>query len=282
MSESSPEKQSWASLFFSTAATARLAAFFLAALPLAAYLASFAIARFGPVRLEQTKEGNVVINLGAERLTVVSVPANQLWFDTGFDVEKNYKVHISAFGSVHLAVGQLSHAALHHFRARLGWVNPCGERGETTAAIRNGCREEINLRSRQQRSRLLRVDSSSNPGALIGCLYTGGKLPGLENPRPSGVFLVGNSADLSDKTGRLYLTVNDIVITSVRDRDAFLPKPEELLSEDLDTRKYDPTWRSRKPDEYITFSNTIIAKHWWDAEFDDNIGAFSVSIKMYK
>ena len=212
-----------------------------------------------PTLAVNSQEGTITLSgFGQPDRAILLLPASQLWVDTGIDVSAKQQVRVSCGGNVHLAVHRLVQSAksptepLHHV-----WGGPDGNPSED---------RPIDISRRK-----MLVDPNAKIGAVMAFIKSPSEAaPGLSNPRPHGIQFVGRQNYIQG-TGRLYLTVNDLIFEDTREnRLAFIG------NQDIVDASYAKGTRSAKD----------LSKEWeglkknqrTSAFYDDNIGDFLVQV----
>jgi hypothetical protein len=218
-----------------------------------------AISALRPTIGVNSQQGTITLSgFGQPDKAVLLLPASQLWVDTGIDVSAKQRVRVSCGGAVHLAVHRLVESAknptepLHHV-----WGGPDGNPSED---------RPIDV-SRQK----MLVEPNAKIGVVMAFIKApSDAAPGPSNPKPHGIQIVGRE-NYVQGTGRLYLTVNDLIFEDTREnREAFIG------SQDIVDASYGKGLRSLDD----------LSKEWEGlkknqrrlAFYDDNIGDFLVQV----
>ncbi len=149
------------------------------------------------------KEGATIISVDNQpSKAIVLVPANQIWTNTGLELNPGQRIRIAATGTACFAIHRLVQAADTDDRPRHGWVDPDG--GE----LKN---EKPVDRIRKP----LRLEPRVGYGCLLAYVRPEGEPnPGKGFPRPSNIRVVGRNADLTyinseNRKGVLFFTMNE-------------------------------------------------------------------------
>lgn len=226
-----------------------------------------------------TESGALKVSIpGKNQQWLTSVPASDLWVNTGIKIPPSHSVRIRAWGRANLAIHRLVAAAYYDQVPYQCWVNPDG-----VILGSNGAKVPYNDKEREE---LLLFPASKNnnvsqTGLLVGCLVptntSNGKLPSKENPRPEfRLFAVGSSSkiDNNDSTAcELWLCINDAILD-----------PKNL---DTCRRIYIASVRgelNKNDNPFVKFMETaedrwdnIVKNRYWNLWYDDNFGEYQVS-----
>lgn len=114
------------------------------------------------------------------------------------------------------------------------------------------------------------VDRQAKYGQLLACLVADGQPnPGVENPRPQGVTVIGAEGEMENSGSqpvKLWLVVNDSVIDPNQlevSKVLYLPPTDKGSCPELERR-----WKY------------IVEHRYWDVWFDDNVGSYVVTIEQ--
>jgi hypothetical protein len=212
------------------------------------------------------KEGSTLVSFNGEpQKALVVVPASQLWMDSGLELKPGQKINVSASGAIHLAVHRLVDAAQNSQLPRHGWTNPSGG-------------DEANLKCVDQERKPLLIKKDAPYGSLLAYVKPNNQAaPSAKNPIPPDIQVINQSnaqlvySDKESVPGRLFFTVNDIVIKK---------DPEYEKSYITDQTCLDRTYGKnvRTVQQMKQRWNQITSSNYWTIWFDDNIGEFLVQI----
>lgn len=231
----------------------------------------------------------------------VIVPGNQLWVDTGIDVEPGQIVHIAASGSIDL--DERTHIDLLNNPTSQGqqkfshlvdpygkWINgsfhPDNKQNENPASeLRN----------------LIKLKPDAALGMLVGTIVAN-ESDLRTNPRASRVFTIqeagANAGDRGytyqgDTAGRLFLAANDLVWDAGdAARDAFLyrlAKDGRRLSDSERMQRMIEAYRTIAPTAAGVAKKTAELQARWEAMraerffegfYEDNSGQYMVSVAV--
>lgn len=262
---------------------ARLLGFLIVAIA-AILLLSIQLIR--PDKLEiTTNAGTISIIKGSTQNAVLMLSAagsrehNLPWIGTGIMVKKGKKVKIEASGLVHTALDKLIAVAQTDRRIEPAWVDPNGSRRE----------EERDWDDKRKKYKLM----PDKEGAHYGY---GMLLAAVRNDQNQvqDKVAVGKKYEFDAKTnGELVLAVNDLLLDGDARNIYALPlennysyyknKVEEednLRKENTDSNK---TLNEKVKEEYqkrLKAWEDIAKNNNWMVWYDDNIGAFSVSVTV--
>jgi hypothetical protein len=212
-----------------------------------------------PTLAVNSQEGTITLSgFGQPDRALLLLPASQFWVDTGIDVSAKQQVRVSCGGNVHLAVHRLVESAktptepLHHV-----WGGPDGNPSED---------RPIDVSRRK-----MLVEPNVKIGAVIAFIKApSDAAPGPSNPRPHGIQVVGRQNYIRG-TGRLYLTVNDLVFEDTPENgQAFIG------NQDIVDASYGKGIRS--VDELSKEWEGLRKNQRTLAFYDDNIGDFLVQV----
>jgi hypothetical protein len=217
-------------------------------------------------------DGATVLLRGSEpRSVVVLLPASRLWLDSGLELKPGQKVNVSASGAINLSVHRLSEAAENTIPPRHGWTTPSGVKGRDDLRCIDQIREPLLIEPKASYGSLLAYIKPANAAE-----------PNVKNPIPSNIQVINSpSSQLGYSNpdglqGRLYFTVNDIVLKNdPKYKQAFISDPECL------DRSYgkDSSGKSKLTVAQMEQRwNRVTSNNYWNIWFDDNIGEFLVKI----
>ncbi len=224
----------------------------------------------GDVSRIEFQADRIAIVVGEEiQAATMFLPANQLWMPTDIEIKPGQMVKISSRGRAHLALHHLVDAAIRDDPVEYEWTGPSGKQTKKPLPgdkIRNE-----------------RLICQNGPyGELLGFIsYSDQEIPSPVNPRPGKIYRLSNFGYIRndiEKTGKLWLTLNDLVLDgSDRSRDLFLLNEKEIK------KRYDKFLTVDKPplmaDRKRTW-NKILKEGRWNMWFDDNIGSYQVNLKF--
>lgn len=211
------------------------------------------------------KEGSTIISENSEpSKALVLISAGQLWTNTGLRLNPNQHMTIGATGLVNLAIHRLVDAANEDVRPRHGWVGPEGD-------------QQKNEKPLDRRRKSLRIDPRVGYGCLLAYVRPEGEPdPSKENPKPTGIQVVGRNGeltylDLSGREGTLFLTVNESVIRDDAANQTAYVGTQQALDETYGPGKVTvKTLRKRW--------QRLVTDNYWEVWYDDNAGEFLVQI----
>lgn len=223
------------------------------------------------------------------RTAVFMVPGSKCWVNTGLEIESGKRINIRASGQIHLAMRQIEQERI----PRVLWSEPGGSPfvsldsiDRTSLLICKHLNEDNKLLIGNLVGYFLPVDDADNTD-----IY-----PSSDRPRPTkygNVFHIGTElrSKLNDtgKTVHLWLTVNDIVLDSIKGKEAYLGKHNIFISNAISQSKMkdsinkdetvnanikaEELWRSRESEW-----SKIRSQKVWDLYYYDNIGHYLVTI----
>jgi len=168
------------------------------------------------------------------------------WVNTGIEIKRGQDVRITASGRVCLAMHHMVESGIKDVPPPLPWsgpsgLDPCSALPPTTP------RDEELVRSKYL------ICNTADQGELIGVISAGE--PPIK-PDSVDVLEIGDYWDQpAKKSGTLWLTVNEIWLNKSL-ADAYAPKtPEE-------------------------FEKNIVANSYWNVWYDDNAGAFLITVEL--
>lgn len=209
------------------------------------------------------ENATVVTDRNEVTKTLILLPANRLWLDTGLEVKKGQSVTITASGSINLAAHRLVEAMKDHKRPPFGWIGPDGGKYPYPRSFDN------------KRSKSLIFPDPDYYGALLACIVPAGDLPlGLKNPKPNGIKRIGSRGSITaEATGSLWLVVNDVILTEQSHDDY-------VHDQDILNAVYGPgkVTEAQKEKEWKEIKN----EGYYEAFFDDNLGELLIQIDFTK
>jgi len=207
------------------------------------------IAKKQRLEITQTEKGGVIYRVGSDETLTFLLSASEPWSSTGFSVRQGDSLAIRASGRVCLALHHLVDNVRDHNPPSHPWVAPSGL----------SANEEMHL-GKQDMYRMQYLLVSNAPyGALIAGVGSFDTPPRSTND----IWEVGKSWDgKAPKTGVLWLAVNDVLL-----------RPDTPLGYDVPREYQDTNYKI-----HGSFSN-ILSQKYWNVYYDDNIGAFSVTVK---
>jgi hypothetical protein len=222
------------------------------------------------VEISFNEKGATIITRGSQvRKAIVLLPANKPWLNTGIDVVKGQKVTLTASGSVNLAIHRLVNSAQTHERPRLGWLGPDGAPQPYPDDLDNARNPYL-------------IAPNLNYGTVLACVApeVAELRPGITNPRPPGVRLIGRGGSFTaESDGKLWIVVNDVILNE-KSENAYVAK-QGVLDKVYGTDEV--TGRSKVTEEQKKKEwDTIKGVEYYDAFFDDNAGEFLIQIDFTK
>jgi hypothetical protein len=217
------------------------------------------------VSVSFNEEKTVVISINNQpSKALVLLSASHLWTNTGLKMRPNQKINIGATGRVNLAVHRLVDAAKEDVKPRHGWVDPDGDQFKNEKPLD-----------------LIRKPLLIEPQVVHGCLLAyvrpqGEPDPGKENPKPTGIQVVGRNNEIiyrdpSGREGTLFLTVNEGVPKDDAKSKAAYIANQEVLDETYGKNKVTVAMLRARWDY-------IVRENYWEVWYDDNVGEFLVQI----
>jgi hypothetical protein len=221
------------------------------------------------VSVSFNEEKTVVISINNQpSKALVLLSASHLWTNTGLKMRPNQKINIGATGRVNLAIHRLVDAAKEDSHLTHGWIDPDGE-------------EIINEKPLEQFRKPLRIEPCMGYGCLLAYVQPQGQPPpGLENPKPKEIQVIGKNNDIiyldpSGREGTLFLTVNDAVLKNDAESKTAYIANQKILDETYGVNKLTVA-------TLLDRWNKIVRDNYWDVWFDDNVGDFLVQISYEK
>jgi hypothetical protein len=217
-------------------------------------------------------DGATVLLRGSEpKSVVVLLPASRLWLDSGIELKPGQKVNVSASGAINLSVHRLTEAAQNTIPPKHGWTTP------------SGVKDRDDLRCIDQIRESLLIEPRASYGSLLAYIKPANAAePNVKNPIPPNIQVINSpSSQLGYSNpdglkGRLYFTVNDIVLKNdAKYKQAFISDPACL------DRSYgkDSNGKSRFTVAQMEQKwDRVTTENYWNIWFDDNIGEFLVKI----
>ena len=221
----------------------------------------------GDLSVEMNKEGRILYKYSHFRksedksYTTFMLPSNELWYDTGIDLDADQQIKIVISGRIHLAVHKLVDAADKDEKSAVNWNGPegsvWGNLGENIEQLKSKKSLLVSQGDIIGNTLLylcpinnignFRQDFVKNRKAYIG------KFP-----------VVINNQQYINNTGnkvRLFLTVNDILL--------------DFSKDGLDRSKIAYT-RLHRPHNF----DEIWKANFYDVWFADNVGCFLVNAEI--
>jgi hypothetical protein len=210
--------------------------------------------------VEQSKKAAIDPNKTQKpQPTLLLLPANKLWLNTGINVKPGQKVKITATGSVNLGIHRLIEAAYTHNNPRWNWTDPAGDYG-TSRSTRI-----------DKAVRALFIAPQEKPGVLLAVVTEDTDL-GKYKPKPKGIQLIGNSGEIESKEGgTLWLVINDAVLNDEAENAYVFP--QSTLDDTYGKGKVSVEQRKKEWER-------IKEEDYFEAFFDDNAGSFLVQIQV--
>jgi hypothetical protein len=211
------------------------------------------------------KEGTTTLKTesGSEK-SILLLPVNQPWTDTGIVVDQKHKLTIRVNGSVNLAIHRLTESSEKGELLRYPWSGPDG-----ISDSLNSCVDDFR--------KPMRLVPDMQLGKVIGYVQGFGALKPDEytNHRPADIKAIGERQTIQGE-GTLWLGVNDTWFAP-EFKPFYLGTPECLRKANyrLQGKQMTQSELSRRFDTYIK------DKHY-AANYEDNIGEFLVQITKEK
>jgi hypothetical protein len=284
-----PPLQSWLDLARILTTTKR-GAYFLTALFIA--IGSFVLISMYILRPDiqiVTGTGTIIIKTGNTQKAALMVSAaggregNLPWSGTGIMVKKNDKVKIEASGQVHTSLNKLIAIAQTDHKIVPAWVGPEGSKPS----------EEGDWDDARNDYKLFPDHNGAHYGygMLIAAVRNGQHqvIPDTREP-------IGEKHEFPVQAdGELVLAVNDILLDSKAEKIYALPNTPQFFQyyvrkaeEDALLKRESTDWsetvkREKAYEQYQKRLDTwkeIFEKNNWLVWYDDNVGAFSVSVAV--
>lgn len=210
-------------------------------------------------------EGSTIISINKQpSKALVLLSAGQLWLNTGLKLKPGQRIRVTTSGRINLAIHRLVEAAVEDVRPRHGWVGPEGDQLKNEKPVDR-------LRKK------LRIEPRVGYGCLLAYIKPEGEPdPGKDNPKPSGIQVIGSNSELTyrdnqEREGTLFLTVNEAVIQDDQESEQAYVTTQEALDETYGPGKIKVETLRRQ------WCN-LVKDNYWDVWTDDNVGAFLVQI----
>ncbi|KYC42281.1 hypothetical protein WA1_20095 [Scytonema hofmannii PCC 7110] len=242
-----------------------------------------------------TKAGTFTLKRGNKQdaiilLSPVGGDENTPWVSTGIQVKSKDKVKITASGRVHTSLNKLIEA-VQTDAPNSGWVGPIGS-----------MRQHERPKDRSK-DKLLSDKNDAYYG--YGMLLAAVRDSKNGQVKPEDIVPVKDGHNFEVKTdGELVLTVNDIWL-SPESQDTYAPPLKSGIGVDDENFRYylekaqnqailngedSNSWSEKKRLEKVKEQYTRRLKNWskisrnknWNAWYEDNIGAFTVSVTVSK
>lgn len=247
------------------------------------------------IALTQSENGALVFHLEERASTTFLLAPNGTsvrdggpspWVDTGIDVNEGDNLTFHVSGQASLGLHHVVQSAILDRPSVLSWTTPNGAdwhiEGCTDFAAPS-CTDALLQRLGVRRADLYRWNHGSalllptaNYGEVVA--YIGPSLPRITSAsevvalRPH-VFRVGRQGRHTARVeGRLFMTVNEIWLTRDQ-RDTY------VVPEEVDREYHEVHFRQTKQTVGETWDG-IVARDYWNVWFDDNAGAFSVTLNV--
>ncbi len=222
-----------------------------------ALLLFWALELFKPsLNVRVTKEGTVIFSTPTHQKTAFfQVSSNggieSPWINTGIELTEDQLVTIQATGKICLAFHRMSKAAESDSLPPMPWNGPEGIKGSVSFPPRI-------IRTKNRESSNALVSPNSLKGMLIGCISN--DIPNHTASENTQVIDIGkNKTFTANKTGTLWLTVNDI----------WLDQNSAKVYSNNNTEVNEKVFREK-----------IIEKKYWNIWYDDNSGSYLVTIEV--
>ncbi|MEA5626525.1 hypothetical protein [Nostoc sp. UHCC 0251] len=236
-----------------------------------------------------TKAGTITLKRGSKQdgillLNPVGADKNSPWVSTGIIVKANDKVTITASGRVNTSLKRIVTAAQTDEETESLWVDPQGSK-----------LEDDFFKERNKHKLLPDKDGAYyGYGMLLAAVKDSKSQIKQDNIQP-----IGSSKTFTTPTdGELVLTVNDIWLSNDKKEVYARPLNEENFQYYLSKAQYEAalksedfnSWSERTKKEKANEQYQNRLKHWenitktnnWNVWYNDNIGAFSVSVSINK
>ncbi|HWZ43071.1 MAG TPA: hypothetical protein VNW97_06325 [Candidatus Saccharimonadales bacterium] len=273
LGQPSPERQSsWSDIVTQWGHLARfcIAVFFVTALvvgSVAVIVGGFP----GDLKIKAGETALVFYKDGREQAATLLLPATEEWLDTHINITSDRQITIGASGHINIAVHHAIEWAQHKDQElTVGlWAGPIGLPQYFRPV--DDCR------------RPLLIAPDQPYGAVLGYVRSQGSPPPTPaNPRPAGVFYIGDQKVLNNPkdgkmlAGELFLTINDAIVTSD-------PKAEEAYVCSGNALALKQSYKQKatvqtKRSEW----KSLVKRKFWDALFQDNAGEFLIRIAFEK
>jgi hypothetical protein len=222
------------------------------------------------------KDNSLTFHQRHRDTSVLLLPSNQCWVNTGVLVDPGTTISVHATGRANLAIHRVVESAKAKQPPRHPWGGPDG--AKPVDSIGNDKDKQAYL-----------IDKDRPYGALLACFVAeDGREPGKDYPRPEHIQLVGQGVELRNifvNPRKLWLTVNDEVfftedndLSKSRARQAFVSTVEKI-------RVHHPEFSEceavRHYNDLVKSWDVVAAdqNHYWDISFDNNVGDYLVSIE---
>lgn len=202
------------------------------------------------IEVSFVENGIALTSADKERHVMLILPSSQIWLDTQIDLEQDESAKLIATGKIHLSINKLVEADNQDKPPLYPWVEASGDL-------------QTVLPGDDNRNGLL-IYPKARFGALLAYVQTTNEKPSKTNSKPKEIQFIGKKGMVtnnSNRKGRLWLTINDFVLSNNEaSKEMFLMNQESLKI------RY-----NRTTEQQMTIWKEIVAKQYWELFFDDNI-----------